>query len=288
MYASHITPASSSPIKVVLKGDNLGLGASLKSAGDSDTRTGLDAFNGVLGRLNGKSERQLKHEEAVLSSFRRLEYLERRWGQVRFVSGGYLVGSDTASATKEKSSIRHNELSSEVVSAMVGRLSFPSHQFSISGTSAEGAIAQIKPSRTHAKQSQDRSRPAQSPPTTTSLGQQDQSKAERKAAKVAKRLKQRLDKERLQKGGILDKSAPREPISADAINPQNMAEEAGTGLACHATNTRSSPKMTPAFYGGRHAVRQRQIRHKKMSLMDNKALNEVRPHKDRMKHFWRG
>ncbi|KAK4984598.1 telomerase inhibitor [Elasticomyces elasticus] len=88
--ASHYTAASSSHVRVLLKDDNLGLGAQ-RGKSNADT-FGLSTFSGILGRLNGKSEVQVQKEQAVQRDVQLASYHGQRWGRMNFVSGGFLVG----------------------------------------------------------------------------------------------------------------------------------------------------------------------------------------------------
>lgn len=79
---------------MALKDDNLGLGAK-RGSGHAETQcTGLDAFQGLLGRLNGKTDGELQKEQDSRDALKRAIYMEGRWGSVRFVSGGFLVGAN--------------------------------------------------------------------------------------------------------------------------------------------------------------------------------------------------
>ncbi|KAH8891891.1 hypothetical protein GQ53DRAFT_823303 [Thozetella sp. PMI_491] len=89
---SHLhTDASASHIRVVLKEDNLGLGA---KRNNGDECVGLDAFQHLLGRLNGKSEEVLESERVAREGVKLTLYADRKWGPMRFVSGGLLVGDE--------------------------------------------------------------------------------------------------------------------------------------------------------------------------------------------------
>ncbi|KAI1356754.1 hypothetical protein F5Y01DRAFT_265690 [Xylaria sp. FL0043] len=83
--------ASLAPIKINLKDDTLGLGAKIRQK-QSDECTGLDVFKDLLGRLNGKSEETLEKQRRVRSEIKTSLFVERRYGAMRFVSGGLLVG----------------------------------------------------------------------------------------------------------------------------------------------------------------------------------------------------
>lgn len=74
-----------------MKDDTLGLGAKILQK-QSDECTGLDAFKDLLGRLNGKSEETLDKERQMRSEIKTNLVIERKFGPMRFVSGGLLVG----------------------------------------------------------------------------------------------------------------------------------------------------------------------------------------------------
>ncbi|KAK5011648.1 hypothetical protein LTR28_010357, partial [Elasticomyces elasticus] len=80
--ASHYTAASSSHVRVLLKDDNLGLGAQ-RGKSNADT-FGLSTFSGILGRLNGKSEVQVQKEQAVQRDVQLASYHGQRWGRMNF------------------------------------------------------------------------------------------------------------------------------------------------------------------------------------------------------------
>ncbi|KAI1824471.1 hypothetical protein F4861DRAFT_255069 [Xylaria intraflava] len=90
-HAQTHTAASLAPIKINVKDDTLGLGAKIRQK-QSDECTGLDVFKDLLGRLNGKSEETLQKEREVRSEIKTNLFVERKYGPMRFVSGGLLAG----------------------------------------------------------------------------------------------------------------------------------------------------------------------------------------------------
>ncbi|KAI3323366.1 hypothetical protein HD806DRAFT_82902 [Xylariaceae sp. AK1471] len=90
-HAQLHSSASLAPIKINMKDDTLGLGAKIRQK-QSDECTGLDVFKDLLGRLNGKSEDVLAKERQVRSEIKTNLVVERKYGPMRFVSGGLLVG----------------------------------------------------------------------------------------------------------------------------------------------------------------------------------------------------
>ncbi|MCJ1307861.1 telomerase inhibitor [Agyrium rufum] len=96
-YAKFHTSASSSHIRVSRKDDTLGLGARVGAGGGSgllpDQVTGLDGLQGLLGRLNGKTDVELQREEQKREEVRGKMYAASRWGNLGFMSGGVLEGT---------------------------------------------------------------------------------------------------------------------------------------------------------------------------------------------------
>ncbi|KAI9859601.1 MAG: telomerase inhibitor [Trichoglossum hirsutum] len=93
-YAQLHSTASASHIRVVLKDDNLGLGAKRGGGEVEGECTGLSAFQGLLGRLNGRTEEEVNKEQKAREAIRRETYMENRWGLIKFVRGGFLVGDE--------------------------------------------------------------------------------------------------------------------------------------------------------------------------------------------------
>ncbi|KAI9745667.1 MAG: telomerase inhibitor [Claussenomyces sp. TS43310] len=91
-HAELHTAANASYIRVLIKDDNLGLGAKKGSGIAPGECTGLDVFQNLLGRLNGKDEDEIFKEQKSREDLKRAIYTEQRWGSVRFVRGGLLVG----------------------------------------------------------------------------------------------------------------------------------------------------------------------------------------------------
>ena len=73
-----------------LREDNLGLGAQVGN-GNAET-FGLSLFSGVLGRLNGKSDSEVRQQQSRLRDAELRTYQAQKYGSMNFVSGGLLVG----------------------------------------------------------------------------------------------------------------------------------------------------------------------------------------------------
>ena len=99
-YSDLCSAASASHIRVTLKDDNLGLGGKHDAAHDGRETTGLDVFKDLLGRLNGRSTTDLQEDRTHRSELRGSAYVHQRWGILRFVSGGLLVGAELRKLVK--------------------------------------------------------------------------------------------------------------------------------------------------------------------------------------------
>ncbi|KAH8698253.1 hypothetical protein BGW36DRAFT_375721 [Talaromyces proteolyticus] len=110
-HADTFTVASASHIRVTLKDDTLGLGARSRVMGN-DEPTGLDAFQGLLGRLNGKSDTQLEKEQRKRDDDRLAIYAQKKYQMVNFVSGGYLA-PEKSEAFPESRDVLSEKLNAE-------------------------------------------------------------------------------------------------------------------------------------------------------------------------------
>ena len=86
--------STAAQVKIAVKDNMLGLGASLKSRNVEYQRTGLDAFQGLLGRLNAKDAAELEKVEAKIENKKLVMFAQGKWGGMVFVPGGLLVQED--------------------------------------------------------------------------------------------------------------------------------------------------------------------------------------------------
>jgi len=91
--------ANASYIRVALKDDMKGLGFDKRK---EDEVTGLAEFSDLLSRLNGKSEKKIKEEQDKRLVFKTNAFVASRYGAMRFVRGGLLVGDEMKTDGVEK------------------------------------------------------------------------------------------------------------------------------------------------------------------------------------------
>lgn len=279
-HADHYTAASASHIRVLLKDDNLGLGA---RRGKADEQFGLSIFQNLLGRLNGKSDTELEKEDEKRRDVQLKQFQSQRFGAMHFVSGGFLVGdkiekliastkadgdsagsstSDkalkkrkrdiAATPAQELASSMDNETQSEALPVVEG--SQPSKRSKKSKKGQEDAVAKEEdPSSIEISAVESIDVPAKS-----DKEERRKLKAERRARKEARRLK-REEKEKRREARKARKSASDDTETDDSA--ERSAPTSGTAAT---------------FSNGRHVVRQRYIQQKRMAYSSEQALKEVR------------
>ena len=276
-------PRGISHIRVSLKDDNLGLGA--RRGYDAPQQTGLDAFQGLLGRLNGKNDTALAAEQDTRDGLRRAHYMEQRWGTMRFISGGFLVGDQIEDARKAQNavsassdrlptaSVNHMEGTAKAIEAVQEhRVADASLDV---GTAKRTEKSKRKKDRMQAEAEHvSEIKVKDTDAVSTSLLESTnnagaieavrstptEERAQKRAGKAQRKLERRLRREA--------KSNPKEAVAKES---EGQADEVPTTAAVERTLEPPLPRPS------RQAIRQRYIQQKKMALADPRALNEVRP-----------
>ena len=310
-HAEFYTAANASHIRVMNREDNKGIGMDPRKIGDPKS-TGLDAFQDLLGRLNGKGEDELLDEQKSREDLKRAVYSESRWGSTRFVRGGFLIG-DKIQDLIDAEAVRLRELGddSEVdPQPAVTKAKKKQRRDRLEEGRIESSAAAENAIEPKAKRKKDR-KSAKSNEVPHEDGDQmsldvdntmRQSKTKEKAPidtedlDNTKSSKKRKGKRKDKSGGTEsaeDKEARRslknpklkrsKSDSSPDINPTN------SGLVSLATPETSTspvlsspdsddiqPSSTPhSLLGSRHAVRSRNIAQKRLAVLDVAALNQV-------------
>ena len=238
-------------------------------------------FQDVLGRLNGKSETQLVTERKLKIQLRGSNFVEQRWGRLRFVSGGFLVGDELQALSKDTSSNVSHEEPCEV----------QDHPISILPTEDEEARSSTLKPKKHKKPPCDTAvkkddfgelgitqrRGTQSPPQKTrDRTDSKQDKTQRKENKAARKLKRQMKRHKKHALQAQDPAAHDVPLLR-TVNSEPIAKVGATkgSTAKESKVPSTEAKALPVVGGSRRAVRQRYIQQKKLSMMDSRALNEV-------------
>lgn len=243
--------------------------------------TGLDVFQDLLGRLNGKSDVVLEKEQKSRKDLKRALYTERRFGALRFVSGGVLVGD------------RIEKLVEDEKSRLVEKSSSPFDQESFAASQEKGTGE----AKGHTKVSVDNPKltefsaalqtAASEPDVSNTMMEnleatvdlelenskhnKNSDKAKRKVEKAQRKLERRQRKETRRAARAECHSVIVPPCTMSSSDQQSEPRDPPLS-----DETQSSTVVAvTAAMSGRHAVRQRYIRQKKLAVMDLRALNEV-------------
>lgn len=304
-HASSYSKASGSHIRVAMRDENLGLGAKLGAKTRDDQCTGLDVFQDVLGRLNGKGQTEIEADQKSRAGLRRAIYAEKRWGSLRFVSGGLLVGDRIQKFAEENSQVSAAPKCMLMQPLQVPAADKPEDE--VTNPKTRNHIEESPKLRNaeKPKRTKNSKRPTSADETselnldrtlpegrkigttlTTSSGrntpadfgskQSSPGKAQRQANKEERKLQRNLRRaakktSRAEQGGG-PSEMPTIPSVTQLVSPS--ITERPSRQKAETTDGRQISSLNPPA-GGRHAVRQRYIRHKKMAMMDTKALNEV-------------
>lgn len=237
-----VSQSTASQVKIRIKDDTLGLGANLKSRDIEAQRTGLDAFQGLLGRLNAKDQTEVKAVEEKIENKKLAMFAMGRWGGMVFVPGGVLVQEDP----KKKLQVESED---------------PKDTQDEQDVSEDSETAQKSKSKSKPKKSKD---PNETPE------QRAIRKAEKRARKEARLLK-KLQKESLRSGTGTETTSV-----TSSSNPSTTNTGTSTPIQISEPTTISVTSITQAkLKNGRHLLRGRNIQAKKMAFNDARGLDQI-------------
>ncbi|KAI9772251.1 MAG: telomerase inhibitor [Geoglossum simile] len=304
-HAQFHSAASAFHIRVALKDDNLGLGARRGTGQAEGECTGLSAFQGLLGRLNGKTEEEAGDEQKAREGIRREMGVEKRWGLIRFVKGGFLVGDKIEELIGDRT-YRGDE--TEGRSANRDRLSRGREgggtKKKDSGDSddqgwhtgnnpkaiqVQGEEAKIRGDKARSRGSDDsgssglKARDARKcsakdteshktttaavaqPSTISDLSLSERGECERKVRRLKRRARKVIKCQNM-KGQTIESGGNQLP------SLQHPSLDVASAELKEKCASATAPTDIPR---GRHVVRQRYIQQKKKALLDAQALNEI-------------
>ncbi|GIK04144.1 telomerase inhibitor [Aspergillus viridinutans] len=248
-HSDLFTTASASHIRVVLKDDTLGLGARPKRD-LLDEPTGLDAFKGLLGRLNGKSDTQLEAEQKKRNDAKLARYAATKWQTVRFISGGLLVQEkDNATASPASQDLRAD------------------YARKTSSYESETGLFKMEPMDNDSQQEG----------CATTKEEEEEKKKKKKKGKgldMSSRKSREKKQEKRQKKRKISDCDGLDAETADKSSTKVLLAVANDKNTCAiASNCPSTSRERQPM--GRRIFRSRHIEQKKKALMDDKSLNEV-------------
>ncbi|KIW17666.1 hypothetical protein PV08_04861 [Exophiala spinifera] len=244
-------------VGILFKDNNLGLGAKTKSQDVEGQRTGLDAFQGLLGRLNGKSDAELKKQEQKNEDRKLAMYARGRWGGMVFVRGGILEGSIEDKATKTDTQENSHD---------------------------EPDQTQPEPMSDADEREEKRRRKEEKKQRKEEKRKRREEKALRKADKKAK------TREAVRSALPLHKSPltqpPDEPVSSSSSSSENEVDATATSTGASKprrsgtaredlAGSKPQAAETRTIKSGRHILRGRNIQAKRMAFSNMKGLDEI-------------
>lgn len=278
-HREHYGKANASHIRVLLREDNLGLGA--KIGAESAEKFGLSQFSGLLGRLNGKTEEVSEKQKKAQADVKLAMYQGRKYGHMPFVSAGFLVGDriervfdpgtrrgvdkpkvqpDAVVAGAEAARSDKKRKRDLVKDATVG----PHTASGVSASPSTEAKAERRERRKREKAEKAKHTASADGALSDTKGKQ--SEAHRKAEKAARKEERRRRRER-----------KAEAVAAAAIIKRHEAPsqvESGSDSDDGEVVAKVVPVVQKVALG-RHTARHRYIQQKRMAAMDPQALKEA-------------
>ncbi|KAK5990890.1 Protein PXR1 [Cladobotryum mycophilum] len=197
------TAANASYIRVILKDDMKGLGFAKSK---EDEITGLDVFSDLLSRLNGKSEAQVDEDVAARMVVKTNRYVEQRWGAMRFVRGGLLVGDAMKEESDPKEASDSQGTTPEPDGS--GEKSKKRKAESLDDSSSESSSDEDEKEKKKRRKEEKKAKKKLSKSTSTEASETEKLKKDKKKKKKSK-------KDRKAKGETLNESASEEVAESD-------------------------------------------------------------------------
>ncbi|KAI5965802.1 PXR1 [Candida pseudojiufengensis] len=296
-----LTPNSmTSHIKIHIKQDNSGLGAKLKKSNEDkslDECSGLDAFQRILGRLNGNENKVNK----IMDLKKNDEIINGKWG-IRFVKGEVL-SSTWDKDSKKLISYKNTDENSSKKRNMEEDEDDDEIKTTNEHKETEDDIRQSKKIKLDSKEKEDKRKSKED--------RKDKKKKEKRKSKTKEEDERSSKKEKKEKKSsktneedeISNKKEKKEKKSSktedDEISSKKVKKEKKDKVdkdpsskvkkekkekekiketKSEETQEPKSSSSTPTPSSGlasRHSARSKWIKQKRASVMDPKALNEI-------------
>lgn len=313
-HAEFHTAANASHIRVVIKDNTLGLGAKIGSGVGHGECTGLDVFQNLLGRLNGKEEAEIEKEQKGREDLKRAIYAERKWGRIRFVKGGVLVGDKIQDLIDgEKERVKALEVKGKAVEKDSSSEDSDSSSDEEEEKSPEPAPEKKKSSKRKREEQEDeektsskKSKKEKKSKKRKSENEEEKDKAESKKSKKSKkdrkskskstsesetepldeaamkaRKKEKKEKKRREKEAAAASVDTEETTSTSKSSKKKSKKDKHKSSSTSESSTKESTPIVSENSGrstpmGIRSIRARHIAQKRMASMDVASLNQVR------------
>ncbi|KAJ4163342.1 hypothetical protein LMH87_005077 [Akanthomyces muscarius] len=295
-HAELHSAASASYIRVVLKDDMKGLGF---NKAKEDEVTGLDVFSDLLSRLNGKSEAAVQEDVNARLAVKTNRYVEMRWGPMRFVRGGLLVGdklkedggketsteseeeeeedeakADEVAKSKKDKKSKKRKAGDEVEEAEGSEVTETKDKKRRRKDEDEDARAERKKRRKEEKKEKKKSKKSSKSTKEESDEDDSDGKAAKKRAKRDKKDKKRERREKKEEKKRR-KAAKVADNSSDNSSSSDSDSDNDNGDSTTAASTPAAGSGTSTPLGNRNFSRSRYIAQKRRAVMDAKALAQI-------------
>ncbi|QPC75599.1 hypothetical protein HYE68_006351 [Fusarium pseudograminearum] len=295
------TAANASYIRVVLKDDMKGLGFSKSK---EDEVTGLDVFQDLLSRLNGKEEEAIVEDQQNRLAVKTHHFVEQRYGAMRFVYGGLLIGDEMKEAEDKAAEKKKAEESSDEDVVMESAPTPKESKKEKKSKKRKASSDEDEDEESSSRDTDSKSKKRRKEERKRKETDGDETKAKKKEKKEKKdksrkkssaeasddedatpseeRSKKRKSKSKSSSDGsdedkVKDKKSKKEKKekkkrkkeeeSASAADSTPAASVPGTGV--------TTPSGTSTPRGSRNFVRSRFIAQKRQAVLDTKALNQI-------------
>ncbi|KAJ4207742.1 telomerase inhibitor [Fusarium falciforme] len=300
------TAANASYIRVVLKDDMKGLGF---SRAKEDEVTGLDVFQDLLSRLNGKTEDQVVEDQQARLAVKTHHFVEQRYGPMRFVYGGLLVGDEMKEKDDEEAKTPKDEDEDVVMeSTPAPKESKKEKKSKKRKVSEDDEDSSSRESDSKSKKRRKEERKLKENDSSADTDDAKAKKKDKKSKKDKSRKKsaevseeESEERSKKRKSKSKDKSRSPEDSEEDKVkdkkskkekkekkDKKRKKEEAAASESSSTAATQEStpvpsipgtgvttPSGTSTPRGSRNFVRSRFIAQKRQAVLDTKALNQI-------------
>lgn len=277
-HSDTFTAASASHIRVTLKDDTLGLGARSPTLGN-DNVAAIDAFQGLLGRLNGKSDVQLEQEQRKRDDTRLAVYASQKWQAVTFISGGFLVQEKPDDALKSKTKKKHGSPNYAIVADQTSSDELGDGSADDVSPLVEDAVSNSKTEKA-SKDTDEKDKKEKRRKKKEKSDKKAKKNKEEKKKKEKKEKKEKRDKEEKKKA---KKDSSKKRRRAEKDVESESSDSSSSDEADNKTIQQNTVSLQAPRPNWRHAIRGRHIQQKRMAIMDERSLGEVSNHFDSTK-----
>ncbi|RMJ06752.1 hypothetical protein CDV36_013639 [Fusarium kuroshium] len=304
------TAANASYIRVVLKDDMKGLGF---SRAKEDEVTGLDVFQDLLSRLNGKTEDEVVVDQQARLAVKTHHFVEQRYGPMRFVYGGLLVGDEMKEkvdeeaktpkdedededvvmestpapkeSKKEKKSKKRKasddeDSSSRESDSKSKKRRKEERKLKENDSSADTDDAKAKKKDKKSKKDKSRKKSAEVSEEDDSVPSEERSKKRKSKSKDKSRSPEDSEEDKVkdkkskkEKKEKKDKKRKKEEATSESSS--TVATQESTPVPSIPGTGVTTPSGTSTPRGSRNFVRSRFIAQKRQAVLDTKALNQI-------------